>query len=126
MYLQFIEQCLTKNGGSKSYFSECTMDSILLNRTAQITRRSIVIENLQIVADDPVCTFGIVNKIFNEVAIQVRKSHELPSQEDDPRADESNNSNSSDSSDNKLKDKFYFYEVACALATGNLDQRRMT
>lgn len=132
MYLQYMRQCLTKNGGSKGYFSEYNMDNISLNRSAQITRRSIVIENLQIAADNPVCTFGIVAKIFDEVALRACKSHQSPFQEGDPRVDESINSHSSlsshssNSSNSKLKDDFHLYEVACALATGNLDQRRMT
>lgn len=48
MYLQFMEQCLSKDGGSKGYFSEGTINSILSHGSAKITRRSIVIENLQI------------------------------------------------------------------------------
>lgn len=120
MYLQFMEQCLTKDGGSKGSFSECTINSILSDGSAKITRRSIVVENLQIAADDPVCTFEIVNKIFDEVAKRVHESHQISSQ-GDPRVESTN----SHSSSGKLKDDFHLYEVACALAKGELDQRRM-
>lgn len=44
MYLQFMEQCLTKDGGSKGYFSQCTINSMLSHGSANITRRSIVVE----------------------------------------------------------------------------------
>ncbi|MCJ1347383.1 hypothetical protein MMC31_005608 [Peltigera leucophlebia] len=121
MYLQFKEQCLSKDGGSKGYFSECTINSILSHVSAKITRRSILIENLQIAADDPVCTIGIVKKIFDEVDKRVHESHHTPSQ-GDPRVESIN----SHSSSGKLKDGFYLYKVACALAKGELDQRRMS
>lgn len=121
MYLQFMEQCLTKDGGSKGSFSECTINSILFDGSAKITRSSIVVENLQIAADDPVCTFEIVNKIFDEVAKRVHESHQISSQ-GDPRVESAN----SHSSSGKLKDDFHLYEVACALAKGELDQRRMS
>lgn len=125
MYLQFMEQCLTKDNGSRGYFSESTLNSILSHGSAKITRRSIVIENLQIAADDPVCTFEIVNKIFDEVAGRVHESHQTPSQ-GDPRVEHGNQmSINSDSSSGELKDDFYLYEVACAVANEELDQRRM-
>lgn len=104
MYLQFMEQCLTKDGGSKGYFSECTIDSILFDGSDSITRRSTVVENLQIAADDPVCTFEIINKIFDEVAKRVHESHQTPSQ-GDPRVESIN----SHSSSGELKDDFYLY-----------------
>lgn len=44
MYLQFMEQCLTKDSGSKGYFSECTINSMLSHGSANIIRRSIVVE----------------------------------------------------------------------------------
>lgn len=125
MYLQFMEQCLTKDDVSKSNFSESTLNGILSHGCAQTTRRSLVIENLQIAADDPVCTVGIVNKIFDEVARLVHKSHQTPSQ-GDPKVEHGEEmSINSDSSSDKFEDDFYFYEVACAVADEELDQRRM-
>lgn len=122
MYLQFMEQCLTKDVGSEGYFSESTLHSILSHGSAKITRGSIVIENLHIAADDPVCTVEIVNKIFDEVAGLVRGFHQTPSQ-GDPRVKYGDEN--SDSSSGEFKDDFYLYEVACAVADEDLDQRRM-
>lgn len=115
MYLQFMEQCLSKNDESKSHFSRSTLN----HDFAKITRRSIVIENLQIAADDPACTGEIVNKIFDEIADQT-------SPQGDPQVEDSDEMNINiDSSSDKFKDDFYLYEVACAVAVEELDQRRM-
>ncbi len=125
MYLQIMEQCLTMDDGRKGYFAESTPNSILSYGAVQITGRSIVIENLQIAADDPVCTVEIVNKIFDEVAGLVHELHPTPSQ-GDPQVDSGDGmSINSDSSSGEFKDDFHLYEVACAFANGELDQRRM-
>lgn len=128
MYAEFMEQCLTKDDVSKSNCSEGTLNGILSHGCAQTTRRSLVIENLQIAADDPISTVGIMSKIFDEVARLVHKSHQTPSQSDPKVAhgDETSIDSDSDSSSDKFEDDFYFYEVACALANDELDQRRMT
>ncbi|MCJ1260926.1 hypothetical protein MMC22_000790 [Lobaria immixta] len=125
MYLQFMEQCLTKDEESKGFFSKSTLNSISSHGSAKITRRSIVIENLQIAADDPVCTIEIVNKIFDEVARLFHEPHQIPSQ-GDPQVEHGDEiSINSDNSTGELKDDFYLYEVACAVADEELDQRRM-
>ncbi|KAL9131999.1 MAG: hypothetical protein Q9217_000209 [Psora testacea] len=125
MYLQFMEQCVAKDDGSNSDFSESTSNNILSHSSAKITRRSIIIENLQIAADDPVCTVEIVNKIFNEVARLVHEFHQTSS-EGDPQVEHSDEMRiKSDSSSGEFKDDFYLYEVACAVADEELDQRRM-
>lgn len=118
MYLQFMGQ---------GCFLESTQNSILSRGSAKITRRSIVIESLQIAADDPVCTIEIVNKIFDEIARVPRESHQTPSQGDSQaeRGDEMSINIDSDSSDGEFEDDFYLYEVACAVADEELDERRM-
>lgn len=66
-----------------------------------------------------------MNKIFDEVARLFHEPHQIPSQ-GDPQVEHGDEiSINSDNSTGELKDDFYLYEVACAVADEELDQRRM-
>ena len=67
---------------------------------SKLTRNSLIIENLWIAADDPCCTHEIVGKIFDSI---VDGSHKPTSDRDD----------------------LYLWDVANALAYGELDQFRL-
>ena len=83
-----------------------------------------MIENLAIAADDPLCTHKIMDKIFDEIARHIpdraRKTTSHNGQEDDSHGgmiDKAYNS--------FLDDGFYLYEIATAIADGDLDERRL-
>ncbi|KAN0070667.1 serine/threonine protein kinase, partial [Elaphomyces granulatus] len=68
----------------------------------KLTRNSLIVENLCIAADDPCCTHEIVSKIFDEIVLlddECLKSTD--------------------------RDDFFLYDVACALANGELDEFRL-
>jgi hypothetical protein len=86
MYLHFMKMCHTTEYGN------------------WLTRNSLIVENLEIAADDPTCTHEIVGKIFEEIIqLGADGSHK-------PLPDESN---------------FHLYDIAYALARGNIHQNRL-
>jgi len=71
---------------------------------SKLTRNSIIIESLKNAADEPICTVEIVEKIYNEIICHDSDGSltELP--DDDDR---------------------HLYDIACALAEGDLDHIRL-
>ncbi|KAI9748202.1 MAG: hypothetical protein M4579_007287, partial [Chaenotheca gracillima] len=67
-----------------------------------LTRNSLLVENLSIAADDPICTLGVVSKVFDEVRAQVAPSIT----EEEGR-------------------EFHLWEICVALGDGDLDAQRL-
>ncbi|PYI11086.1 hypothetical protein BO78DRAFT_448715 [Aspergillus sclerotiicarbonarius CBS 121057] len=64
---------------------------------AKWTRRSMVIENVRIAADNPLCTHGIISTIFEKIKEQQQQPH-------------------------NIMDSLYLYDIACDLVDGTLEE----
>lgn len=71
---------------------------------SKLTRNSIIIESLKNAADEPICTVEIVEKIYNEIVCHDSGGSLSELLDDDDR---------------------HLYDIACALAEGDLDHRRL-
>ncbi|KAI9792501.1 MAG: hypothetical protein M1833_001080 [Piccolia ochrophora] len=81
-----------------------------LGHATRWTRISLLSENLLIAADDPLCTTAILDKVLNEISRAVGQG-----------AYKATQSTGGTSPDDAEPDDFHIYDVACALADGELD-----
>ncbi|KAL2012719.1 hypothetical protein VTN00DRAFT_244 [Thermoascus crustaceus] len=85
------------------------------------TSASLVIENLKIAADDPVCTLEIVEKIFEEIqCVLINKSQDKTATENQDQATNDDDSTDSDSSDDSK-----LCEIAYGLVDGTIAESQL-
>jgi len=143
---RIMESCLSQEGASRVCGQDaCNSGESGLKSSLSWTRNTLITENLYIAAENPMCTGAILDKIFDEIAKVVGKGPYMWSSsraskstdgevegakvrsDDDQVLDEKSERGDTGHANNKYEpDDFHIYDVACALADGNLDQRRMS
>lgn len=87
----------------------------------KVAHNSLVVYNLKIAADDPVCRDHIVMRIFEEAKATTVEFKSRSLQQAEESSDEKGNVPSS-SSKGQGDDEFYLYEVCTKLANGKLEE----
>lgn len=113
-YAGFMRSCLRKSSTLPS--STADIESSDRNPFVTRTTTSLFVENLLIAAENPPCTFEIMNKFFDEITRLVRDN-----QTDAPIGDASDQ----DASVGCLPTDFDVFSVSDALAEGELDRERL-
>lgn len=95
-----------------------------LKASVQLTRNALMVENLSIAATDPICMFGIVDKIFDEIS---KADREIRRHQYSGNSEETTKMGQKDEIDNvdDISEDIYLYETCCALGEGNLDEKRL-
>lgn len=145
-YDRIMETCLSQEGASRGCGQDaCNSRESDLKSPVRFTRNSLIAENLYIAAENPLCTGAILDKIFDEIAKIVGKGPYMSSSfraskwtdgegegakvrsDDDQVVDEKSEHGDMENANNEYEpDDFHKYDVACALADGDLDKRRMS
>ena len=81
---------------------------------SNLTRNSLMIENLAIAADDPLCTHEIMGEIFDEIAQHIL-DRSRKSTSDNGQNDDSYGGVIEETYSSFIDDNFYLYEVAIAI-----------
>ncbi len=145
-YDRIMESCPSQEGASRVCGQDaCNSGESDLKSPVRFTRNSLIAENLYIAAENPLCTGAILSKIFNEIAKIVGKGPYMSSSsraskwtdgegegakvrsDDDQVLDEKSEHGDTGNANNEYEpDDFHKYDVACALADGDFDKRRMS